>query len=57
MKLLRTVLESSLPLRTLVQLVDVEDITNDKIRTHDFSLELNSITNQLQSQNLRNTTI
>ena len=46
-----TVLELSIPFHTLVKLVDGEDIANDKIRTHDFTLEVNSITNQLQSQN------
>ena len=47
-----TVLEPSIPFPTLVKLVDAEDIANDKIRTHDLTLEVNSITNQLQSQNL-----
>ena len=46
-----TVLEPSIPFRTLVKLVDAEDIANDKIRSHDLTLEVNSITNQLQSQN------
>ena len=32
---------------TLVKFVDVEDIANDKIRTHDLTLELNNITKQL----------
>ena len=36
----------------LVKLVDAEDIANDKIRTHDRALELNNITNQLQTQTL-----
>ena len=35
-----------------MKLVDAEDIANDKIRTHDPTLEVNSITNKLQSQNL-----
>ena len=47
-----TVLEHSIPFHTLVKLVDAEDIANDKIRTHDLTLEVNSITSQLQSQNL-----
>ena len=46
-----TVLEPSIPFHTLVKLVDAEDIANDKVRTHDLTLEFNSITNQLQSQN------
>ena len=45
-----TVLEPSFPLHTLVKLVDAEDIANDKIRTHDLALELNNITNHLQTQ-------
>ena len=47
-----TVLEPSVPFHILVKLVDAEDIANDKIRTHDLTLEEISITNQLQSQNL-----
>ena len=47
-----TVLEHSIPLHTLVKLVDAEDIANDKIRTHDLALEVNNITNQLQTQTL-----
>ena len=47
-----TVLEPPLPSHTLVKLVDAEDIANDKIRTQDLTLEVNCITNQLQSQNL-----
>ena len=47
-----TVLEPSMPFNTLVKLVDAEDRANDKIPTHDLTLEVNSITNQIQSQNL-----
>ena len=47
-----TVLEPSIPFHTLVKLVDAEDIANDKIRTHDLALELNTITKQLQTQTL-----
>ena len=47
-----TVLEPSIPFHTLVTLVDAEDMANDKTRTHDLTLEVNSVTNQLQSQNL-----
>ena len=43
--------ESSNPLHTLVKLIDDEDITNDKIRTHDRALEVNNITKQLQTSN------
>ena len=39
-----TVLEPSIPFHTLVKLVDAEDIVNDKIRTHDLTLEVKSIT-------------
>ena len=41
-----TILEPSIPFHTLVKLVDAED----KIRTHDFTLEVNNITKQLQTQ-------
>ena len=47
-----TVLEPSIPFHTLVKLVDAEDIANDKIRTHDLALEINSITKQLNIQTL-----
>ena len=47
-----TVLELSIPFHTLVELVDAEDIANDKIRTHDLALEVNNITKQLQTQTL-----
>ena len=47
-----TVLEPSIPFHTLVKLVDTEDILNDKIRTHDLALEINSITKQLNPQTL-----
>ena len=51
-KHISTVLEPSIPFHTLVKLVDAEDIANDKIRTHDLTLEVNIITKQLQTQNL-----
>ena len=51
------VLELSIPYQKTVKLVDAEHIANDKIRTHGLTLEVNSITNQLQSQNLRNSTV
>ena len=47
-----TILEPSIPFHTLVKFVDAEDIANDKIRTHDISLEVNNITKQLQTQSL-----
>ena len=47
-----TVLEPSIPFHTLVKLVDAEDIANDKMRTHDLALEINSITKQLNTQTL-----
>ena len=47
-----TVLEPSIPFHTLVKLVDAEDIANDKIRTHDFVLEVNNFTKQLNTQTL-----
>ena len=47
-----TVLEPSIPFNTIVKLVDAEDITNDKIRTHVFALEINNITKQLNTQSL-----
>ena len=52
MKHTSTVLETSIPIHKLVKLVDAEDIANDKTQTHDLTLEVNSIANQLQSQNL-----
>ena len=47
-----TVLEPSIPFHTLVKFVYAEDIANDKIRTHDLTLEVNIITKQLQTQTL-----
>ena len=47
-----TVLEPSIPFLTLVKLVDAEDIADDKIRTHDLALEVNSITIQIYTQTL-----
>ena len=45
-----TVLEPSIPFRTLVKLVDAEYLANDKIRTHDPTLELKNTTKQLRTQ-------
>ena len=47
-----TVLERSIPFSTLVELVDAEYLANDKIRTHDLTLELKNTTKQLQTQTL-----
>ena len=47
-----TILEPSIPFQIPVKLVDAEDIANDKIRTHDLTLEVNNITIQLQTQSL-----
>ena len=47
-----TVLEPSIPFHTVVKLVDAEDIANDKIRTHELALEVNSITKHLCTQTL-----
>ena len=47
-KHISTVLESSKPSFTLVKLVDAENIANDELRTPDLTLEVKSITNQLQ---------
>ena len=44
--------EPSIPFHTSVKLVDAEDITNDKIRTHDIALEINNITKQQNTQAL-----
>ena len=46
------VLEPSIPFHTLVKFVDAEDIANDKIRTHDLALEINTLTKQLNTQTL-----
>ena len=50
MKQTSTTLEPSIPFHTLVNLADAEDINNEKIRTHDFALEVKNITYQLQTQ-------
>ena len=47
-----TVLEPSIAIHTLVELVDAEDIANDKYRTHDLTSEVNILTNKLQSQTI-----
>ena len=45
-------MEPSIPFNTLLNLVDADDIENDKNGTQDLSLEVNNITNQLQTQTL-----
>ena len=47
-----TVLEHSIPFHTLLNLVDAEELANDKIKTYDLALEVNNITKQLQTQTL-----
>ena len=47
-----TVLEPSIHFHTLVKLVDAEIMANDKTRTHDLTLEVNKITEHLQTQTL-----
>ena len=50
MKHTSTVLEPSILFHTLVKLVGAEDKANDELRTHVLTLDVNSITNQFQSQ-------
>ena len=45
-------MEPFIPFHTLVKLGDAEDITNEKSRTLDLSLEINNATSKLESQNL-----
>ena len=45
LKLASTVSAPSMPFHTQVKLVDAEDIANEKIRTHDLTLQVNNITN------------
>ena len=52
MKHTSTVLKPTTPFHTLVEFVDADDKINDKIHTHDLTLEVNSIKNQLQTRNL-----
>ena len=47
-----TVMEPSIPLVTLVELVPAEDITDEEIRTLDLSLEINYVKSKLQSQSV-----
>ena len=41
-----------MPFQTLVKLVDAEVITKDTIRTHDLTLKVNNLANQLQLQKI-----
>ena len=52
MKHTSTVLQPSIRFHTLIKLVDAEDIANDETKTQDLALEVNNITNQLQTQTL-----
>ena len=52
MKHTSNVLEPSIKFQTFAKLVDAEDIANDIRRTYDLTLEVTSITNEQQSQNL-----
>ena len=45
-----TVLETSIPFHTLVNLVDADDIAKGKIRSHDLTLELNNIQNSFKQK-------
>ena len=45
-------LDRSVPFHNVVKLVDAQDIAIDKIFTHHITLEVNSITNNLQAQTL-----
>ena len=45
-------MEASIPIQTLVKLVDAEDLTKQKYLTPDFPMETNEMTSKLLSQNL-----
>ena len=45
-------MEPSIPFHTLVKVVVAKDITNEKIRTLDLTLEFNIVTSKLESKNL-----
>ena len=45
-------MEISIPLQTMVKLVDAEEITTEKSRTFDLPLESKNITTKLSSQKL-----
>ena len=45
-------MEPSIPLHTLVKLVDAEYIRKKKVRTFDLSVEINDVTSKVKSRNL-----
>ena len=50
-----TLLQSSIPFRTLKKLVDSEDIANERMKTNDLSLEINTLADKLDSTNMEDT--
>ena len=52
MKRTSTVLEPSILFHTSVKLVDVEDIANDRLRTHDLTLGVNNNSKPFQTHTL-----
>ena len=46
-----TLLEPSIPFHTLVQHVDSEDITDEKVRTNDLALEINKVSIEDDTKN------
>ena len=47
-----TVMQPSIPILTLVNFVDAEDITNEKVRTLDLPLRIIRVTSKLDFQKL-----
>ena len=52
LKILKIKDKCSIPFHNLVNLVNAQDVANDKIRTHHLTLEVNSVTNELQARTL-----
>ena len=50
-----TLLEPSIPFHTLIKHVDSEDIANERIRTNDLSLEINILSDKLDSTDIEDT--
>ena len=50
-----TLLEPSIPFHTLIKHVDSEDIANERIRTNDLSLEINTLADKLDSTDIEDT--
>ena len=50
-----TLLEPSIPFHTLIKLLDSEDIANERIRTNDLSLEINTLADKLDSTIIEDT--